>query len=225
MTSTPQQTDPPQHPSSGLPQSAAQTPSYPGTATPAGRNHPSAIRAGFPPNASESANMSTAVGGTPTGHGHSESVNGRNPTMPAVPNGSPFSQGDHSRKPSMTVTPAGATGFPTNGGAVGGGQNKLNNLQFGSVNAGGSPAMGTPPSLAHQSSNLGVSSLNPRVGSPGNSPSPIPQPVSASGGKPPSSLQSHGNGPVFGQFGGEGGEPNVSCWVVVWPFSLHTNIC
>lgn len=211
MTSIPPQPNPQQLPHSGLPPTATHTPSYLGTAPPSGRHPHIPPSAEFSPNASGSANMSNAVGGNPTGHGHSESMNGRNPTLPAVPNGNPFPPGDHTRKTSMTVTPTGVTGgFPNNGGAVGGGQNKLNNLQFGSVNTGGSPAMGTPPSLANQSSNLSVSSLNPRIGSPGNSPSPIPQPVSASGGKPPSTLQSHGNGPRFGQFEGEGSETNVS---------------
>ena len=140
--------------------------------------------------------MSTAVGGAQNTHNSTESVNGRHPTIPAIPsvNGS-----DHTRKPSMTVTPAGATTFSPNGSAPAGNQTKAN-IQFGSMNVpGGSPAMGTPPPLAHQnSSSLGVNQLNPRMTSPANSPSPIPQPNQVSGGRPPSTLQGPGNGVVFG---------------------------
>lgn len=152
--------------------------------------------------------MSSSVGGPPVNHGHSDSINGgRNQTIPAVPspvvNGSSSFSGDHTRKPSMMVTAAGATGSYANGGT----QGKTNNIQFGSMNAAGSPAMGTPPPLAHQSSaNLAVNSLNPRGTSPQNSPSPIPQPVSVSGGKPPSTFQGQGNGVSFGQLPAEGGE-------------------
>ncbi|KAJ4503347.1 hypothetical protein HRR80_006104 [Exophiala dermatitidis] len=155
------------------------------------------------PNASESNNMSAAVGGAPPTQGHGESVNGRNTTIPAIPsvNGS-VSLPDHTRKPSMTVTPAGATGFPANGRGPGGPQNKPG-IRFGSLdgpNPAGSPAMGTPPSLAHEnSSNLSVNQHNPGAASPSNSPSPIPQPASVSGGRPPPSFQAQGNGLSFGQ--------------------------
>ncbi|KIW99762.1 uncharacterized protein Z518_10690 [Rhinocladiella mackenziei CBS 650.93] len=161
------------------------------------------------PNASEPNDMSAAVGRAPPTHGHSDSVNGRNPTIPAIPsvNGNaPIP--DHSRKPSMTVTPAGATSFTANGG---GPQNKPGNIVFGSygvANPAGSPAMGTP-SLAHQNtSNLSVNPLNPRVVSPSNSPSPIPQPVAASGGRPPSTFQGQGNGYTFGQISGDPNDPS-----------------
>ncbi|EXJ55108.1 translation initiation factor 4G [Cladophialophora yegresii CBS 114405] len=147
--------------------------------------------------------MSAAVGGAPPAHGHSDSVNGRNPTIPAIPtvNGG-VSLPDHSRKPSMTVTPAGVTGFAANGGAPGGPQNKPA-IQFGAMgmqNPAGSPAMGTPPSLAHQNSaNLSVGQLNPRATSPSNSPSPIPQPASVSGGRPPQGFNGQGHAYTFGQ--------------------------
>ncbi|KIW63560.1 hypothetical protein PV04_08551 [Phialophora macrospora] len=155
------------------------------------------------PNASEPTNMSAAVGGAPPVHGHSDSINGRNPTIPAIPavNGS-VSLPDHTRKPSMTVTPAGVTGFTANGGASGGPQSKPA-IQFGAMamqNPAGSPAMGTPPSLAHQNSaNLSVGQLNPRATSPSNSPSPIPQPASVSGGRPPQGFNGQGNAYIFGQ--------------------------
>ena len=157
--------------------------------------------------------MSAAVGGAPPTHGHSDSVNGRNPTIPAIPsvNGN-VSLPDHTRKPSMTVTPAGATGFTANGAAPGGSQNKPG-IQFGSMgvaNPAGSPAIGTPPSLAHpNAANLSVSQLNPRATSPSNSPSPIPQPVSVSGGRPPSGFQGQGNGYTFGQMPVDPNDPTV----------------
>lgn len=156
--------------------------------------------------------MSAAVGGVSSPHGHSDSVNGRNPTIPAIPavNGN-VSLPDHNRKPSMTVTPAGTTGFAANGGAPG--PQTKPAIQFGAIgmsNPAGSPAMGTPPSLAHQNAaNLSVSQLNPRASSPSNSPSPIPQPVGVSGGRPPQTFNSQGNGYTFGQMHGEHSDPSV----------------
>ena len=168
---------------------------------------PAIVKPGSKSNAFEPPNMSTAVGGAQGTHNLTESANARNPTIPAIPsvNGS-----DHLRKPSMTVTPAGAT-ITANGGAPGGNQSK-SNIQFGSMNIpGSSPAMGTPPPLAQQnSSNLGVNQLNPRMISPSNSPSPIPQPSHVSGGRPPSSFQGQGNGMVFGAQASEQTEPSVS---------------
>jgi translation initiation factor 4G len=185
----------------------------------AGSNLAHQSRTAFPPSqfasiphASEFTNMSAAVGGAPSSHGHSDSVNGRNPTIPAIPsvNGS-VSLPDHTRKPSMTVTPAGAAG--TNGGAPGGGPQNKPTIQFGAMgmqNPQGSPAMGTPPSLAHHNSaNLSVSQLNPRATSPSNSPSPIPQPVSVSGGRPPQGFNGQGNAYTFGQLSGDPNDPNV----------------
>jgi translation initiation factor 4G len=67
------------------------------------------------------------------------------------------------------------------------------------MNTGGSPA--PTHSIPHQSQ--GTPSVpiavpnNPRVASPAQSPSPIP-PSGASGGRPPSGLQSQGNGLSFG---------------------------
>ena len=209
MTSTPRQSI------QSIPaRSTAHTSAYSTTILPAGRNYQNFSSAAHPPNASESITMSTAIGGPPVAHGHNASVNGQNTTMPAIPavNGG-STQTDHSRKPSMTITPAGATGYAPNGGAVGGSQSKPSNIQFGSINASGSPAHGSQPAFAHQSSNPSVSSLNPRLASPQNSPSPIPQPATVSGGKPPPALQGPGNGFSFGQF--EGGDSNVSCALTV----------
>jgi translation initiation factor 4G len=146
--------------------------------------------------------MATPVGGAQSAHNPSDSVSGRNQTIPAIPtvNGGGASF-DHSRKPSMTVTPAGAN-FNPNGSAAMAPQNKPN-VQFGNIHnaQGGSPAMGNP-ALAHQGNNsLGVNQLNPnqRAASPQGSPSPIPQPREASGGVP--AYGGQGNGMVFGQQG------------------------
>lgn len=159
------------------------------------------------PNASEPNNMSAAVGGAPS-HGHSDSVNGRPPTIPAIPsvNGT-VAVPEHLRKASNAAPSGGSPAFTTNGGAQTGAQNKI---QFGSLPTGNnnaSPAMGTP----HQNTaNLSVNQLNPRVPSPSNSPSPIPQPASVSGGRPPSTFQGQGNGLSFGQMPGDPNDPTVS---------------
>lgn len=213
MTSAPPQTNLPSQPvssaSQGQAQAAAVIPTAPGQFS-----YASATKKNATPNASESSNMASAVGIPPAQHGHSDSVNGRNITTPAIPsvgnvNGNNI---DHTRKPSMTVTPAGAT---VNGGAVGGSQNKATNIQFGSVNAAGS-AMGTPTAPTNHTSNLSATSLNPRIDSPHNSPSPIPQPA-ATGGRPPSTIQAQGiSGLNFGQTGPEGGDPNVSADMITW---------
>lgn len=174
-------------------------------------------------NAFEPSNMATPVGGAQPAHRPSDSVNGRNQTIPAIPavNGGAGSNQDHNRKPSMTVTPSGAN---FNGNAVGGPQNK-SQIQFGSMNAAGaSPAMGNS-ALPHQSNaNLSVNQLNPnqRSASPQGSPSPIPQPKEASGGRPPSTFGAQGNGPVFGQQGDQS-DPSV-CSSRPYPATFPTNI-
>ncbi|BDD58322.1 hypothetical protein MAP00_003608 [Monascus purpureus] len=126
-----------------------------------------------------------------------------------IVNGAPASastQAEHIRKPSVTITSAGASGYMPNGAAP---TNRPNSLQFGSLNQQSSPNMGGPAVLTSQPQpSLGVASspVNPRVTSPQTSPAPIPQPTS-SGGRPPSTYQSQGNGPSFGSFG-EMGETN-----------------
>jgi translation initiation factor 4G len=173
-----------------------------------------------PSNASDTIIPPLAVGGpAPAQHGQLDSkspANG-NQIPPAVPtvntptivNGNntiPSTvQGDHSRKPSVTISAAGATGYIPNGGPVAGPQSRPNSIQFGTINAGGSPAQGNATLQNQSPSMLGVAQLNPRVSSPQTSPSPIPQPA-ASGGRPPSSLQGQGNGPIFGSLGGESGD-------------------
>lgn len=157
----------------------------------------------------------SVVGPAHYGKADSMSVNGKNSIAPAVPtivNGNNAvamaSVHDHGRKPSVTISAAGTSGYMANGASVGG-KPGGNGIQFGSMNAGGSPATSHSVPMSNQSSNsLAVSPMNPRITSPQTSPSPIPQPP-ASGGKPPSSLQGQSNGLSFGSLGGE--DPSVSC--------------
>lgn len=201
MTSAPPQPNLPSQLTSSTSQGQTQATAAP--PAPGQFSYASATKRNATPNASQSFNMASAVGISPAQHGHSDSVNGRNITTPAIPsvNGN---NGDHNRKPSMTVTPAGAT---VNGGAVGGPQNKATNIQFGSMNAAGS-ATGTAAAPANHNPSLSA----PRVDSPHDSPSPIPQPATVSGGpRPPSTIQAQGMGGLsFGATGPEGGDPSVS---------------
>lgn len=172
------------------------------------------------------------VGGAASQHGKTDSVNGKGPIPPAVPvlgpptivNGnaaiSPtMGLGDHNRKSSVTISAAGASGYMPNGGPVAGKPAGGNPIQFGSMNAAGSPAMSNSAPLHNQSNSLAVQTPNnPRVTSPQSSPSPIPQPT-ASGGRPPSSL--HSGQLNFGSLGGEevnsGGNPGPETQSLTMP--------
>ena len=144
--------------------------------------------------------------------GSDAAVNGKVavPAVPAVVNGNPPStgQGDLSRKPSVTISASGPQQHVPNGAAVAGKSTGGSGIQFGSYNPDGSPrppnASPLPP--AHAANSLGVQTLsNPRLTSPSNSPTPIPQPA-ASGGKPPS----HGRD-ISVSFGASGAsDANVS---------------
>ena len=79
-------------------------------------------------------------------------------------------------------------------------------VQFGSINsmnAGASPSISNSmPQISPNPSSLAVSSTSdPRVTVPTKSPSPIPQPLASSGGRPPSSFHNQGNGLSFGSIG------------------------
>lgn len=200
-------------------------PAAPAAAT--ARSYANATKKSFPSSgASGIITPPGAVGGQSTQHGNVDSippVNGK-PAIPqaavssmasslAMVNGSDgtnntSSMTDHSRKPSVTISAAGATGHMPNGGPVAGKPNGGNGIQFGFLNAGGSPAATHSVLHAQSMSSLAVNApTNPRITSPQTSPSPIPQPA-ASGGRPPSGLQGQGNGLNFGSMGGE--EGNVS---------------
>lgn len=146
---------------------------------------------------------------------HNSSASSRIPITPAVPsvvsptivNGntstsSASSAGEHKRNSSVTISATGAPGYMPNGASGAGKQSTGNNIQFGAMATGGSPAVGNAsPQLSSSSDSLAVKpSSNPRVISPNTSPSPIPQPP-ASGGKPPSALHNHNNSLNFGNFG------------------------
>jgi translation initiation factor 4G len=198
-----------------------------GSAQPTARSYANATKKPIssPPIAS-STEPPVAVGGSAQpqhGKGSSISpVNGKNPIQPAVPsvgpptivnssgvNGAPM-PGDHSRKTSVTISASGASGYMPNGGPVA--PNRAPNLTFGSIPAGGSPAISNSGPLNPQAANLSTP-INPRITSPATSPSPIPPPAS-SGGRPALDFQS-GQRLVFGGVSGEGAEPNV-CVVRVY---------
>ena len=198
-----------------------------GTAPATARNYASASKKPFSPLSAPTTAAPAATVGGPVSAQHVEpesisSVNGKaaippgTPTVgaPIVANGSnsanfASSLGDHTRKPSVTISAAGASGYLPNGGPVGGKPSGGNGIQFGSINASASPAIAhSTPQLNQPGSSLSINSQsNPRITSPSVSPSPIPQPP-ASGGRPPSSLQSQGNPLSFGSIGGD--EANVS---------------
>lgn len=193
-----------------------------GSAPPTARSYASATRkpVSSPPIASSTAPPVAVGGPAQSQHGKSSSispVNGKPHIQPAVPSVGPptivnssgvngaATQGDHSRKPSVTISASGATGYMPNGGPV---TNRApTSLTFGSLAAGGSPAISHSVPHHPQAANLSTPINNPRITSPAASPSPIPQPAS-SGGRPPADLQSSQR-IVFGGVGGEGGESNM----------------
>ena len=140
-------------------------------------------------------------------------ANGRPTIPPAVPvvHGSSAVNGgaaDHARKPSVTISANGPPSYGANGGPVGGPKN----IQFGFRDS---------PVVSHSTPQLGASSPipipgsgNPRVASPAQSPSPIPQPA-ASGGRPPAGLQSGDVKPSFGSFNND---PEVSYYIFAPPY-------
>ncbi|MCJ1310785.1 hypothetical protein MMC25_004452 [Agyrium rufum] len=171
------------------------------------RSYANATRKTFsPPPASGKVSASGAVGPA-TSNTKTASISPAVPALgaPAAVNGnngvnSNIGPGDHSRKPSVTINASGASGYLPNGTSVAG-KSLGKDIQFGQINQAGSPTPGySSPHVNSSNGSLGVNAnLNPRVTSPANSPSPIPQPP-ASGGKPPSSLQGPGN-LNFGNFG------------------------
>ncbi|KAM0455107.1 hypothetical protein ACHAPV_007998 [Trichoderma viride] len=127
-------------------------------------------------------------------------VNGKQAAAPTVARGSTLngSAADHLRKGSVTMAANGPSGFVPNGGSIGAAKSAI---QFGYD----SPAMGhSTPHVGH-SAPIPVPEGNShhRVPSPAHSPAPIPQP-SASGGRPPSSLQQPTNQMTFGSLGSDG---------------------
>ncbi|KAL8832713.1 MAG: hypothetical protein Q9170_004775 [Blastenia crenularia] len=191
-----------------------------GTAPPPAKSYANATKKQSSPTSATNSSGSVA----PAQHGKADSIslNGKGPITPAVPavGGAPTivngntsassSSGpvDHSRKASITITPAGTSGYLPNGGQVGGKPAGGKDIQFGTFNKDGSPALSNAVLQPSQSTNSLAVNLpqNPRVTSPAASPSPIPQPP-ASGGRPPSSFPAQANGMSFGSmFAGD--DPN-----------------
>ncbi|KAL8689479.1 MAG: hypothetical protein Q9218_004860 [Villophora microphyllina] len=200
-----------------------------GTAPPSARSYASATKKqSSPTSATNSANSPTATGsGGPVQHGKVDSISAINgkaaitPAVPAVGGAPPIVNGknpsnpstgsaDHGRKPSVTITSAGTSGYLSNGGQAGTKPANGKDIQFGTFNPDGSPALANAVPQPLPSTNaLAVNALqNPRVTSPAASPSPIPQPP-ASGGRPPSSFQAQTNGVSFGSLP-YGDDPNTS---------------
>jgi hypothetical protein len=201
MTSVSQQSQPPSQ-ASNTSSASQSTPSYASTAKKAVSSPP--IATGSSPS------PAVAVGGSAPvqHHGKNSSVspvNGRSSIPPAVPavSGPAIAHGGsthHSRKSSVTISANGTSGYLQNGGPVGGSKG---GIQFGSITD--SPAAShSTPQIAQSATSAPIPiPANPRVVSPAQSPSPIPQP-SASGGRPPSGLAQQGNGVTFGSLGGDG---------------------
>ncbi|KAI1376767.1 hypothetical protein F4677DRAFT_459581 [Hypoxylon crocopeplum] len=140
-------------------------------------------------------------------HAKSSSIspmNGRPNIMPAIPSvlahGTSSVNGvvDHNRKSSVTMSTNGPNSYSTNGGSTG----AKGNIQF---------EYQESPAVSHSTPQTGSAPIpipdsNPRVTSPQNSPSPIPQP-SASGGRPPSGTAQQGM--TFGSFGVDSDRPHM----------------
>lgn len=202
MTSVSQQSQLPTQPSSA--NNASQSSQSYASATKKAVSSPSVATSSSTPS------PALAVGGAAPvqQHGKSSSispVNGRPAIPPAVPavntpavlhSSNPTnSSTDHSRKSSVTIS--------ANGGYIpNGGQKAV--IQFGSLSD--SPATSySTPQITQPASSAPISiPSNPRVISPAQSPSPIPQPPVSSGGRPPSGLAQQGNVMIFGSPSGDG---------------------
>ena len=150
-------------------------------------------------------------------------LNGRVSIHPAVPaTNSPTIIGDQQasasapaaedfgRRQSVTISASGTQGYTPNGVSNVGKTSTSSNIQFGSMATNASPQMtGSSPQLNPSSDPIAIqNSPNPRLTSPQPSPSPIPQPLVTSGGKPPSALHGHNNSVnslTFGGFAGQDG--------------------
>lgn len=191
---------------SGNTSASQSTPSYASTAKKAVSSPPIATGSSSTPS------PAVAVGGSAPvqQHGKSNSispVNGRPQVSPAVPavsapaiahSSAAINGGstDHSRKSSVTIP---------NGGPVGGSKGAI---QFGSITDSPAASHSTPQISAPMAiPNQG----NPRVVSPAQSPSPIPQP-GASGGPLPPVLSQGNNGVTFGSLGGDGDVSFIQCF-------------
>lgn len=189
-----------QHPFSSLPASTAAS----GTTSPSPGAVPAQSSARSYATATKTASPAPpppAGASTHNAKSTASPVNGSNPMAQggSGPNGT-SAHADHARKPSVVINASGASGYISNGGPVA--QSSRPAINFGSLNAQGSPL--PQPTVPHQpqTSSLPAPPRDPRATSPAHSPSPIPQPQ-ASGGRPPSSLQAPSNGLAFGSMPGD----------------------
>lgn len=169
-----------------------------------------------------------AVGGAAPVQPHAKSssispVNGRTAIPPAVPavttpavlhsaNHMSNASTDHSRKSSVTISANG--GYIPNGGTVG--SQKAGIPQFGSLQD--SPAAShSKPQITQPASSAPISiPSNPRITSPSQSPSPIPQPPISSGGRPPSGLYQQPNAMIFGSPSGDGDVSSLHLFFLIY---------
>lgn len=161
-----------------------------------------------PPVAAGSSSTSPAVAvGNATAAPQSKTAstapaNGRPSVTPAVPVVStPVVNGnsqDHTRKASVTM----------NGSFVANGSSNAPKapIQFGSLAESPAVTHSTPHVAQSTSAPIAIPS-NPRVTSPAQSPSPIPQPAASGGGRPPSTIQS--GGMTFGSHPGGDGDRHM----------------
>ena len=160
--------------------------------------------------AQQSASQSPAVAvgnAAQAQNGKSSPANGKPAAVPVV--STPVVNGDHSRQASVTINGA-------NPVANGSTNASKTNIQFGSLAESPAVSHSTPHVAQSDSAPIAIPS-NPRVTSPAQSPSPIPQPA-VSGGKPPSTVQS--GGMTFGSH--PGGDGDVSSFEpMITAFRLH----
>jgi len=165
---------------------------------------------------SSTTSPAVAVGGSAPAqqHGKSSSIspmNGRASIPPAVPvaisapaiahgSSAPNGASEHSRTSSVVISANGTSGYIPNGGPVGG---QRSDIKFGFQESPAASHSTPQVSQSNTSAPIPIPGSNPRVTSPAQSPSPIPQPT-ASGGRPPSSLVPGSNGQFqIGSFEGD----------------------
>lgn len=156
----------------------------------------------------QSASQSPAVA---VGNAAQAQQNGKPASVPVastpVVNGS---VNDHSRKASVTI----------NGSVVANGSTNAPKppIQFGSLAESPAAQHSTPQVAQSNSAPIAIPS-NPRVTSPAQSPSPIPQPA-VSGGRPPSTVQ--GGGMTFGSHPSGDGDVSVFGQTALQPHIILT---
>ena len=148
-------------------------------------------------------NSVSPVNGKPPGPSNPR-PNMSGPAIVSSSNTNGSSEASHSRKPSAVTISASGTSYNNANGSTAGPAAPRPNINFGSMNAGGSPAITN--SVPHVPQN---SLSTPANAGPARSPSPI-NPPTASGGRPPSGLQGPGAQLNFGTLPGGDAAEGVS---------------